>query len=49
MSRECGQVAKELAVLTKDWLQHVRHREANAGIGNVGKGSPLVTLPTARA
>ena len=45
---EHRQVVQKMPVPPEDWPEHVRHREADMGIGDVGKFPPLVPLPECR-
>ena len=42
---KCGQVAQKMAILLEDWPENVWHREYDARVWNVWKGSPLFPLP----
>ena len=40
-----GKIVKEMPVLPKQRPEHIRHGEADVGVGDVGKLSPLIPLP----
>src|SRR5260221_9557621 len=45
---KCGQVAQKMAILLEDRPENVWHREYDACVWNVWKGSPLFPLPQQR-
>ena len=42
------QVMEQLSVVLEDWPEHVRHREADVVVRDVGQLSPLLALPQCR-
>ena len=42
------QVMEQVAVVLEDWPEHVRHREGDMGVGDIGQLSPLLALPQCR-
>src|SRR5215831_3995415 len=47
-SSQVGQVMEEMTVLLEDWPEHIRHREHDAYITNIGESAPLLPLPLQR-
>ena len=40
------QVMEQVAVVPEDWPEHVRHREGDMGVGDVGQLSPTARAAT---